>query len=431
MMIRRLVRSRAGAMAAGVLLTASMAAPATAQESASIAPGLNSAVANAAAEISSPGGEPQAAPAAPAENPVLTFFKNTELSGFVDTYYAYNFNTPKSPCATVGGVAIFNCLHNFDVAHNAFSLNLAELSLEKKPTTDSRGGYRIDLDYGSAAAIVAGFDPSPTPINQNIQQAYLSYLAPAGKGTIQVDFGKFVTQHGAETIETKDNWNYSRSLLFSLAIPYYHMGVRMAYNPNDKVTLGANISNGWNNVVENNTGKTAGFMGIFKPTSAVSWTVNYMVGPEQAEDNGGVRNLFDTTIAYTASPKVSLMLNYDYGRDTAGTSLAGALGLKPGASIGWQGVGGYAKYTPNSWFALVPRYEYLKDADGFMSGASQNLQEFTLTFEFKHKDGVLMRVEYRGDMSNQTYFLKNASEAVKNQNALIVGWVYAFSSKTP
>ena len=361
-----------------------------------------------------------AAPPAPAENPVPTFFKNTELSGFVDTYYSYNLNTPAKACATVGGVGIFNCLHNFDVAHNSFSLNLAEVALEKKPTTDSRGGFRVDLDYGSAAAIVAGFDPSPTSINQTIQQAYLSYLAPAGKGTVQVDFGKFVTQHGAEVIETKDNWNYSRSLLFTLAIPFYHEGVRVAYSPSDKVTIGANLSNGWNNIVDNNTGKTAGFMAMLKPTAAVAWTVNYMVGPEQTDDNSDMRHLFDTTITYTASPKVSLMLNYDFGKDTISR-----------AGVQWQGVAGYLKYTPKSWFALVPRYEFLKDGDGFMTGTSQNLQEFTLTSEFKHKDGVMMRVEYRGDMAKTPYFIKHTRDMVKNQNVFTLGWVYAFSSKTP
>ena len=82
-------------------------------------------------------------------------------------------------------------------------------------------------------------------------------------------------------------------------------------------------------------------------------------------------------------------------------------------------------------FALTPRYEYYKDRDGFSAGRVQNLQEFTLTAEFKHKDGVLMRVEYRGDMSNTPYFLKNTSETVENQNALTVGWIFAFSPKTP
>src|SRR5262249_2419649 len=158
----------------------------SAQQSDPIGRGLAAAMkhaAIAAGETTAAADDPQAAPAdpqaaAPAENPVLKFFAGTELTGFVDAYYTYNFNKPSKECTTVGGVAIFNCLHNFDVAHNAFSLNLAELALEKKPTTDSRAGFRVDLDYGSAAAIVAGFDPGGTSIYQNVQQAYLSYLAP-------------------------------------------------------------------------------------------------------------------------------------------------------------------------------------------------------------------------------------------------------------
>src|SRR6266571_4890192 len=118
MMIRRSLRSRASAMSAGAALAVCVAAPAAAQDGAPIGSALKAAMANAAAETSPPAGEPQAAPAA-AENPVLTFFKNTELTGFVDTYYSYNFNTPKKACATVGGVAMFNCLHNFDFNHNS------------------------------------------------------------------------------------------------------------------------------------------------------------------------------------------------------------------------------------------------------------------------------------------------------------------------
>ena len=424
MMIRRTLALRAGAMLAGALMTAIASAPAAAQEnSRPLAQALKKVSFVTSARDTAAPADAQA-PAA-AENPVLKFFSGTELMGFVDTYYAYNFNTPKTPCATVGGVAVSNCLHNFDVTHNTFSLNLAEVALEKKPTTDSRGGFRVDLDYGPAAAMVAAFDPSGLEVSQHIQQAYVSYLAPAGKGTVQLDFGKFVTQHGAEVIETKDNWNYSRSLLFALAIPYYHMGVRLAYNPNDKMSFGANISNGWNNTVENNQGKTAGFMGIFKPTAAFTWTVNYMVGPEQPEGTPGMRNLFDTTLAYTASPKLALMLNVDMGKDNAVDSISGEKGAT------WHGLGAYLKYTPNSWFALVPRYEHLQDKDKFMTGVAQNVQEFTLTFEFKHKDGVMMRVEYRGDYSDTPFFIKNAGESTKNQNAIILGWVYAFSSKTP
>jgi hypothetical protein len=375
-----------------------------------------------AAQTPPPAAPTPAAPApaaAPAENPTITFFKQTEVSGFVDTYYTYNFDTPAKPCTTIGGVGIFNCLHNFDVAHNSFSLNMAKVALEKKPTTDSRGGFRVDLTYGAAPALIGGADPAPGFANSLIEQAYLSYM-PDKKGTIQLDFGKFVTPVGAEVIETKDNWNYSRSLLFSLAIPYYHEGVRFGYTPNAKVSLGATLTNGWNDVADNNTGKTVGFMATLKPKAALSWTLNYMVGPEQTGDNSDFRNLFDTTFTVTASPKVSLMVNYDHGTDTIS-----------GSGVTWQGIALYAKLQPNAWFALVPRYEFLDDSDGFKTGASQNLNEFTLTAEFKHKDGVLMRVEYRTDMAGVDYFLKNTDTMVKHQNVFTLGWIYAFSSKTP
>ena len=362
--------------------------------------------------------EPQAAaPASPAENPVLTFFKNTELSGFVDTYYSYNFNTPKNSCLTVGSVAIFNCLHSFDVAHNAFSLSLAEIALEKKPTTDSRGGFRVDLNYGSTASIVAGAEPGgSTGIYQTIQQAYVSYLASAAKSSLQFDFGKFVTPAGFEVIESKDNWNYSRGLLFQLAIPLYHQGLRVAYSPNERMTVTGFVLNGWNNSVDNNGPKSVGFSVTGKPTAALAITENYIGGPEISANNSDWRHLSDTVVTYTPTPKVSFAFNYDLGNETTSQ---------------WQGIAAYLKYQPNTSFAFVPRYEYFRDRNGFATGIAQNVQDLTLTFELKHKDGVLMRVEYRGDMSNKAYFFKNAREIVKNQNALTVGWVYAFSSKTP
>src|SRR5213079_1193056 len=144
---------------------------------------LKAGAATAASETTA-AADPQAA-APPVANPVLKFFEGTELTGFVDTYYSYNFNTPKTPCATVGGVGIFNCLHNFDVAHNSFSLNMAKVALEKKPTTDSRGGFRVDLTYGATPALIGGADPAPGFANSLIEQAYLSFM-PDKKGTIQI-----------------------------------------------------------------------------------------------------------------------------------------------------------------------------------------------------------------------------------------------------
>jgi hypothetical protein len=104
----------------------------------------------------------------------LDFFRRTELSGFVDVYYGYNFLTPATRKAGPE--------RTFDVQHNSISLNLAELSLEKKPTDDSRGGFRLDLDYGPTQDIVNATEPAGPHVFRNIGQAYLSYQAPVGKG---------------------------------------------------------------------------------------------------------------------------------------------------------------------------------------------------------------------------------------------------------
>jgi hypothetical protein len=341
-----------------------------------------------------------------ANNGILGFFRSTEITGFVDAYYGYNFNSPP----------IDTQLRNFDTRHNQFSFNLAEIALEKKPTPESRVGFRTDLNFGPTADIVNSLEPAGSETFRHLQQAYVSYLAPVGNG-LQIDAGKFVTQHGAEVIETKDNWNYSRSLMFALAIPYYHFGVRASYPVNDKVSLGGFLVNGWNNVFDNNTSKTVGLQAIIKPTSKFTWIQNYMAGPEQTGNSDDWRQLFDTTVMYTVNDKLSLMANYDYGFDRLS-----------GARVHWQGIAAYAKIQANDWYAFSPRFEWYDDHDGFTTGLPQTVKDITLTSEHKIK-GLITRLEYRRDFSDQDFFLKSSNRIVRAQSTLTFGLVYAFTSK--
>ena len=57
-------------------------------------------------------------------------------------------------------------------------------------------------------------------------------------------------------IESQDNWNYSRSVLFGYAIPFYHVGLRATLPVTDKVSLAGYAVNGWNNGTEFNGKKT-------------------------------------------------------------------------------------------------------------------------------------------------------------------------------
>ena len=56
------------------------------------------------------------------------------------------------------------------------------------------------------------------------KQAYISFK-PKWLHGIEIDAGEFVTSAGAEVIETNQNFNYSRSLLFTWAIPLLPHGI--------------------------------------------------------------------------------------------------------------------------------------------------------------------------------------------------------------
>jgi hypothetical protein len=341
------------------------------------------------------------------KNGLPGFFHSTEISGFVDAYFGYNFNRPAADAQ----------LRNFDTKHNQFAFNLAELALEKKVTPDDRLGFRMDLNVGPATEMVHAAEPGGGEVFKHIQQGYISYLAPAGKG-LQLDIGKFVTQHGAEVIETRDNWNYSRSLLFALAIPYYHFGLRATYPVSDKASLSGFVVNGWNNVVDNNRRKTFGVQAVIKPTPSLTISQNYMFGPEQAGNNDDWRHLWDGTVTYAVNDSVSLLANYDYGFDRLN-----------GARVHWQGIAAYARIQPSSKkFAFSPRFEWYSDHDGFTTGVRQSVKEFTLTGEHTVRGGLLARLEYRRDFSDREFFLRSTGHAIKSQSTVSVGFVYAFSS---
>jgi len=343
----------------------------------------------------------------------------TSLSGFVDVYYGQNFNNPASQT---------NGLRFFDGGTNQFGLNLVELVVDKTPeVTNSRTGYHVALGFGQAMNAVNGSDHGGLGFDQYLKEAYFSYLAPLGKG-LQVDVGKFVTPHGAEVIETKDNWNYSRGLLFSYAIPYYHFGMRAKYAFNDKYSLSGFFVNGWNNVVDNNTGKTYGIGFGWNPNKKFGIVQNYMIGPEENSLNSHVRQLSDTVITYSPTSKLSFMVNGDYGRGDR--FIVDPVTNAFSHPVFWTGVAGYVKYALNSHSAIVTRYEYYDDHDGFTTGTlvPTHFNEFTATFERLMAHHIISRFEFRRDMSNQPVFLKG-SNPVLDQNTLTAGLVFTFDSR--
>ncbi len=351
------------------------------------------------------------APAAPATWSVGPM----DLSGLIDGYYSYNFNTPT---AANNGQA--NDLYDFNDKTDQFNLSEARLTLNHDP--DPIGAH-VDFVYGRVNEFINAAGANTTSADQlnYIEQAFLSVKPKNAKG-FELDFGKFVTSAGAEVIEAKDNWNYSRGLLFGWAIPYWHFGAR-ATMPIGSETIGVQVVNGWNNISKTNGGATIGITSSYvKPKATLN--LNYYGGPENPTTTTGYRHLFDGVLLLTPSDKFNAYINYDYGQNRDALVAQGDTNLNH-----WQGIAVAAKGQVSGSSALAFRYENFRDPQGFSTGAAQKLNEFTGTYEYKAAEGFLTRIEYRRDWSDVPFFAKNDIDHVDAQSTISVGLIAFFGPK--
>lgn len=357
---------------------------------------------------------PAAAPA-PAAPPTWSV-GGIDFSGLVDGYFSGNFNNPASKQ---------NQLQNFAVAANQFGLSMVKLSMAH---TADPVGFQVDLGFGKTFDMIQSSEPNgATDYLKNLEQAYIS-LKPAKAKGFEVDFGQFVTSAGAEVIESMNNWNYSHSLLFAYAIPYFHFGLRTSMPLTKSFTGGIQVVNGWNNIEDNNSGKTFGFTGAYTKPKFTLYA-NYYVGPENNDTNVGWRNLIDANLVLTPTPKLSAYINYDYGQnrnaneDESGNFTTGSLAR-------WQGIAVAGHYQVTAKSSFSPRFEYYIDPQGFNTGTAQKLNEFTITYEYKMVEGLLARVEFRNDHSDVPFFDKDNNPAsTQNQPGITVGMIAFFGPK--
>jgi hypothetical protein len=373
------------------------------------------------------GGAPAAtpAPAAPTWS-----IGPIDFSGTLDGYYSFNTEHP---------ITKTNELYNFDIPTNTFSLNMAKIAMSH---TADPVGFEFDLMYGDTATQIGSAATSDSFFDKNVEQAYVSFKPMKAKG-FEVDFGKFVTSAGAEVIESYSNWNYSRSLLFSWAIPYFHFGLRTSWPMGKHLTAGAQVINGWNNDFSVNGRATLG-ANIMATYSKWSLMEDWYGGEDNevfgvyTADNKGWRHLFDTVFTLTPSSKISAYINYDYGQNRnygiAQTFTLPSTGAKVFTAFGngslarWQGVGAAVHYQASSKWAFTPRFEVFDDPEGFaMNGQDdpssltnfinpvpirQTVKEITVTGEYKILEGLLWRAEYRYDWSSEPFFIRGIGDGL-------------------
>jgi hypothetical protein len=363
-----------------------------------------------------------------------SWFQLITINAFASASYTWNFDNPPTN---------LNQLRAFDYDANSIRIDAAEVVVQKAVANRGDFGFRLDLTMGAVAKVAAARGLFRDPLTGNsqdfdLQQAFASYIVPIGKG-LRVDVGKFVTTVGAEYIDGYDGYNdnFSRSLLFTWAIPFTHTGLKLTYAFNDKVAATVMLVNGWDNVLDNNSAKSFGVSLALTPVAPLTVYLNYIGGPERDRDDRDFRHLADIGAVYKPTPRWTFTVNADYGMDqnaivpvsqvpTADTGSTAGAATGPASNAQWVGVAGYIRFQALKRLALIVRGEAFWDLDGFRTGVAQRVLEATLTPEFRVTDGLLVRGELRIDNSDQLVFQRSDGLVRHYQPTIALNALYVF-----
>jgi hypothetical protein len=349
------------------------------------------------------------------ESPLLTALKESKLSGFVDTGLQFNLNNPLSDN---------NVTRGFDTQDHGFLLHQAQLLLERTATKDFIAGYRIRLAFGEDAEVMnALFGSSGLAA---LEEGYVQILANVGNG-IDIKVGRFVTLAGFEVIESKDNMNYSRSNLFTWAIPFAHTGIRASYPFGDTVKVTVGVNNGWDSYSDIND-QMALELQLALTFDKLSAYATVYYGAEQAGDIDDKRFLLDLVATLTLD-NLTLGVNIDIGQeDFEDTPIAGE------DSDAWFGWAVYAKYAFNEKWSIALRVDGLSNDEGsrflgtlnpvFVAGTEQTLLSVTATLEHRPISALILRMEVRLDTSDEEIY--DDSDGAAEDSQATVAWEAIF-----
>jgi hypothetical protein len=358
----------------------------------------------------------------------LDFLGQTEISGFMEASYLYDFNDTKGSHNVIG--------RTFDTHANQFDVDDFKLALEKPISANPTNwlvGYRADLIFGEDATVIhsSGFNLGT---DGDLEQAFIDVNVPVGNG-LKVIFGKTVTLMGVEVIEQVSNPNFSEGNQFLYVENFTQTGVQLMYQWNDKIDTEFVVFNGWDQLPDNNFALS--YMGRigYAMDSNTTFAVLGYGGPEQtgglAETNGtssGTSGNWRDGVELIATRKVTDKFTVDAQMDY-GTEHDVTIGGTTFGQPEWFALGGWLIYDFTDKIELAFRQDFLRDRDGTRTqfsglpvGTTPEIYSSTLTLNLKPVDNFQFRPEFRWDHSDKP----DTYNGERDQFTLGAGVAYLF-----
>lgn len=313
------------------------------------------------------------------------------FSGYVETYYVYDFNQPESNVRP-------SFIYSYN-RHNEVNLNLGFV---KASYNTDQVRANLALMTGTYANANLAAEPG---VLKNVLEANAGVKLSRNKN-LWVDAGIFASHIGFESAIGKDCWNLTRSMLADNT-PYYEAGAKVAYTTDDgRWFVSALVLNGWQRIhrVDGNSLPSFGTQVTFKPNSAITLNSSSFIGTDKPDSARQMRYFHNFYGIFQLSQKLGLTIGFDYGVEEKSPETS--------STNPWYSPVMIVRYNVTGKLAVAARAEYYQDKAGVIisTGTLSGFKTtgISLNLDYAISPNVLWRAEIRNLHSEDKVFIKDS-----------------------
>lgn len=323
------------------------------------------------------------------------------FSGFVDIFYAFDFNMPAKNHRQ-------DFLYNHN-RHNEFNLNLGILKVSAEHSK-----YRANLALQTGTYPMDNYAAEPDVL-KHIFEANAG-VSLNRKNSLWLDAGIFASHIGFESAISIDNWTLTRSLPAENS-PYYLSGAKLTYRPNESWEIAAISCNGWQRIqkVEENSLLSFGTQVTYSKNERISLNWSTFIGTDDPDRTRRMRYFNNFYGQFQFTNKLGIIAGFDIGVQQT----------KKGSQDydNWFTPVMIAQYSFNDYWATAIRGEYYHDKKGIIipTATPNGFQTsgFSINVDYSPYENIMCRLEGRWFNSKDRIF-ERGNKAV-NDNYFIVG----------
>lgn len=338
-----------------------------------------------------------------AQDSLISNKLDIKISGFLDIFYAYDFNKPKGD---IRQHFIYN--HN---RHNEFNVNLAFI---KAAITNDH--YRANLALQSGTYVNDNYAAEKGVI-KNILEANVGIALNKNKN-IWLDVGIFPSHIGFESAISADNWTLTRSLLAENS-PYFLSGAKVSYDVSQTWTILALVCNGWQRIqrVDGNSLLSFGTQVVFKPSDKTALNWSTFLGTDDANAQRRMRYFNNLYLQSWFSDKIGIIAGFDFGFQQER--------VKSFNYLAWWSPVGIIRYKINDQWNTALRGEYYHDPSSIIISTSSpngfKTSGISHNVDYHPSSNLVCRIEFRFLKSLDKIFVQ--SIAPNDDNLVVVSSV--------